>query len=219
MFVPGMYRAPDPRWTRAIVRGCPLALVATSGPAAPYATHAPVIIPDDTEANYSANLVGTRLMGHLNRANPHWQALQSGGEALLVFSGPNGYVSPTIYGFEPAAPTWDFAAVHLRGAVTPIRDREASLDVVVATVRAFEARFGENWNPASSLDYFRKILPAVGAFSVEVSSVEAMFKLSQEQTAQTREQVAEAFAASGEPMHCAIAGLIAALGDRPIPAS
>lgn len=216
MFVPGIYRAPDPRWTRAIVSGYPLALLASGGPGAPYATHVPVILPGGPQADPSADLVGTKLLGHMNRANPHWKALAGGSEALMVFSGPHGYVSPSVYGFEPAAPTWDFAAVHLRGGLSPMTAQEASLDLVVATVRAFEARFGDAWDPTASMDYFRRILPAVGAFSFQVDSVEAMFKLSQEQDAPTRERVADAFAVGAEPLRHELADLINALKGCPV---
>jgi transcriptional regulator len=152
-------------------------------------------------------------MGHLNRANPQWQELKSGCEALVIFFGPNSYVSPTHYGFEPAAPTWDFATVHLRGQVTPIDDQEASLNVVLATVRNFEERFGRRWNPKPSLEYFRTILPAVGAFFIEVSGVESMFKLSQEQDHATRERVCKAFAESGDSMQQEVANLIVAQSE------
>lgn len=216
MFVSSIYRAPDPSWIRAIVNGYPLALLASGGPGAPYATHLPIIVPGDTAADPTADLVGTTLQGHMNKANLHWRALTGGGEALLVFSGPNGYVSPSIYGFEPAAPTWDFAAVHLRGRVSPIADQDAALGVVVATVRTFEAKFGRGWDPATSMDYFRKILPAVGAFSFEVDSVEAMFKLSQEQDATTRERVAKTFASSDEPLRRKVADLIGHLDGCPL---
>lgn len=214
MFVPRIYRAPNPKWTRAIVRGYPLAVLATNGPATPYASHTPVIFANDAESDNSDDLIGARLMGHLNRANPQWQDLKSGCEALLIFSGPNSYVSPTHYGFEPAAPTWDFATVHLRGKVTPIDDQEKSFDVVLATVHNFEAIFGNAWNPESSLEYFRTILPGVGAYSMDVSSVECMFKFSQEQSHETRKRVSTAFAESGESMQREVAGLIDALSEH-----
>lgn len=222
MFVPRIYRSPDPGWTREIIRGYPLALLVTNGAETPNATHAPIIFADgeDGAGDRESDLVGARLLGHINRANPQWKEIESGSrEALLVFSGANSYVSPTIYGFEPAAPTWDFTTVHLRGPVTPVEDREASLEVVVATVCAFEARFGNDWSPESSLEYFRTILPGVGAFSVEIKKVEAMFKLSQEQKPDTRQRVMRDFAGSDESMRREIARLIAALNEPSSPES
>jgi transcriptional regulator len=47
-----------------------------------------------------------------------------------------------------------------------------------------------------SLDYFRKILPGVGAFRLKVTGAEGMFKLSQEQPGEVRARVREAFGQS-----------------------
>ena len=192
MYVPPEYGPADPAQVREVVSGYPLALLSTNGIGTPYATHVPVIVRDPDTAD--GGLAGATLVGHMNRANPHWVALSGGVRALLVFAGPHGYVSPTVYGTTPAAPTWNFVSVHVRGTLRPIEDRRASLGVVVATVRALESRFGDSWDMRPSLDYFRRILPGVGAFTVQVESAEAMFKLSQEQTPEIRQRVVRSFA-------------------------
>jgi transcriptional regulator len=207
MFVPKFYREPESSWMVDLIRGNPLALAVTNGTAenGPFATHLPVIFdpdaPDDGDAGDDAanrdgdggGLVGTTLLGHLNRANPHWTALQSGAVLLLTFTGPHSYVSPTVYEKTPAAPTWNFTAVHVRGVVEKITSIEETLGVVQSTVRAFEKGFGTGWDMNESLDYFRKIVPAVGAFRFTVTGAEGMFKLSQEQPDEVRERVRESF--------------------------
>jgi transcriptional regulator len=192
MYVPPEYNPADPVQVQELVSGYPLALLSTNGVDTPYATHVPVIIRKPGTAD--GGLLGATLVGHMNRANPHWAALAGGVRALLVFAGPHGYVSPTVYGITPAAPTWNFTSVHVRGALQSIEDRPASLGIVVATVRAFESRFGRSWDMRPSLDYFRRILPGVGAFTVQVDRVEALFKLSQEQTPEVRQRVVRSFA-------------------------
>jgi transcriptional regulator len=182
-----------------IIFGNPLALLTSAGPPgdSPYATHLPVIPDPAMPAGWAdeapADLGGITLLGHLNRANPHWRTLTEEVAALLVFTGPHGYVSPTVYEVTPAAPTWNFTAVHVHGALTPLPAGEDTLEVVKATVRAFEKDFGNDWDMAGSIDYFRKILPAVGAFRFTVRRAEGMFKLSQEQKPEIRERVRCAF--------------------------
>jgi len=34
---------------------------------------------------------------HLARANPHWKDVASGNEALMIFQGPEGYITPNWY--------------------------------------------------------------------------------------------------------------------------
>lgn len=59
------------------------------------ASHVPMLLnPDEGPC-------GT-LYGHLARANPHWQDLAQGTEALVIFAGEQAYISPT---FTQARPT------------------------------------------------------------------------------------------------------------------
>ncbi|MEW2614794.1 FMN-binding negative transcriptional regulator [Streptomyces sp. NPDC047880] len=196
MYVPTIYQAEDRTWLRRVVKRYPLATLISNGPRAPYATHLPVILsPDDTSGD--GGLEGATLLGHMNRANPHWGALTDGAHAQLVFTGPHGYVTPTVYGTTPAAPTWNFVTVHLQGTLRLIPDFEKTLEVVRLTVKAYEKDFGDGWEMDGSLDYFRQIGPAVGAFHFDVQSADGMFKLSQEKDPEVQARVADRFGTGG----------------------
>ncbi|MGA5417921.1 FMN-binding negative transcriptional regulator [Streptomyces pseudogriseolus] len=198
MFVPSFYREPDSAWMVDLVRDNPLALAVSNGSVedGPFATHLPVIFDPQEAGDGPGELPGATLLGHMNRANPHWTALETGSVLLLTFTGPHSYVSPTVYEKTPAAPTWNFTAVHVRGVVEKIESTEETLGVVQSTVRAYEKAFGDGWDMTGSLDYFRKIVPAVGAFRFQVTGAEGMFKLSQEQPGEVRERVRGAFGQS-----------------------
>jgi len=187
MFVPGHYRVTDDAWHRRIIGDHPLVTLVTNGETLPYATRLPAVVAPDQPA--SGPLVGTEIYGHLNRANPHWAALRDGTRARLMFDGPSAFVTPAVYNEDPAAPTWDFAVVHLCGRIQPIPHAEETLAVVRWTAERLEHRFGDGWDQTSSVDYFRRILPGVGAFRLHVESVEALFKLSQEKNADVQESV------------------------------
>ncbi|MFD7623443.1 FMN-binding negative transcriptional regulator [Streptomyces sp. NPDC059802] len=195
MFVPSHYREPDGSWMIDLIQANPMALMAINSSSAdgPFATHLPVIPDPAATGEWSADLSGATLLGHMNRANPQWAALESGGVALLIFTGPHGYVSPTVYEMAPAAPTWNFTSVHVHGMVEKIDSTEETLGVVMSTVSALETEFGTDWDMSGSVDYFRKIVPAVGAFRFTVSGAEGMFKLSQEQPAEVRDRVQKSF--------------------------
>ncbi len=210
MFVPSHYREPDVSWMVDLMRENPLALMASNGAPAdgPFATHLPVITDPGWEGEPAPDLAGTQLLAHMNRANPHWSALEDGMPILLTFTGPHAYVSPTVYDITPAAPTWNFTSVHVHATVEKIESIEETLGVVQATVRAFEKEFGDSWDMGASLDYFRKIVPDVGAFHVRVTKAEAMFKLSQEQRPEVRERVVTSFAGRGCTRHAMTADLM-----------
>ncbi|MFI6339614.1 FMN-binding negative transcriptional regulator [Streptomyces sp. NPDC050535] len=210
MFVPGQYREPDVSWIVDLLHENPLALMSSNGTPAdgPFATHLPVITDPQWEGKPAADLAGMPLLGHMNRANPHWAALDTGTVVLLAFTGPHAYVSPSVYDISPAAPTWNFTSVHVHGVVERIETTEETLGVVQATVQAFEKEFGDSWDMTESLGYFRKIVPAVGAFRVRVTKAESMFKLSQEQRPEVRERVVQSFAGRGCTRHAQTADLM-----------
>lgn len=209
MFVPQQYHDPNGAWAAELVRDNPLALLVSNGTggACPFATHSPVI----TAAPHAIDLVGSTLFGHLNRANPHWAALRDGDRVLATFTGPHAYVSPAVYGTEPAAPTWNFTAVHVQGVVEKLAAGEPTLDVIRATVACFEQRFGADWDDSGSVDYFRRIVPAVGAFRIVVERCEGMFKLSQEQDPAVQDRVRCDFAARPGSGHRGVAQLMSRL--------
>ncbi len=215
MFVPCHYREPNVSMMVDLMRENPLALMVTNGAPAdvPFATHLPIITDPYWAGHASPDLAGMVLLGHLNRANPHWAALETGSMILLTFTGPHAYVSPTVYGITPAAPTWNFTSVHVHGVVEKLTSTEETLEVVRETVLAFEKEFGDNWEMSDSLDYFRRIVPGVGAFRLRVTRAQGMFKLSQEQSPEIRERVVRSFAAHGSTRHAQTAELMSHLAD------
>lgn len=175
------YAAKDPKQVAELIRQNPFALVVSAVDGVPVATHVPVIQDGGT------------LLGHMARANPQWRSWESGPDVLVVFSGPHGYVSPTVYATDPAVPTWDYAAVHVTGRVELIDD---AMDVVERTVAALESLRAPSWEPTpASRDRFAALLPRVMAFRVHVRTEQSMFKLSQDIDAERHARVRDAFAA------------------------
>lgn len=198
MYVPTQFRELDSSWLADLIADYPLAQLISNGVGtdAPRVTHVPIIMDPQVTAPPS-DLTGVTLWGHMSRLNSHWTALGTPTEVVVTFTGPHSYVSPTVYETTPAAPTWDFIAVHVRGLLQEIEPTESgpkTLESVLATARAIESRFGTGWDMTDSIGYLRQLLPGVGAFRIVVSRVDGMFKLSQEQEPEIRERVARAFA-------------------------
>ncbi|WP_405497570.1 FMN-binding negative transcriptional regulator [Streptomyces sp. NBC_00096] len=216
MFVPELYRPPSREWLYRIIRQYPLAVLVSNGTDAPHATHLPIVLPESASPAGPAEPRDV-LLGHMNRSNPHWSQLTDGQHARLVFSGPGGYVTPTHYRTTPAAPTWDFVAVHVAGTVHLEQDPEQTLGVVSRTAQALEERFGRSWDQEPSLDHFASLVPGVGAFRLRIESVEGMFKLSQEKSLEIRQRVIRTFADSEVGSHRELARLMDELGlGRPL---
>src|SRR5262245_29612060 len=122
MFVPRQYRARGEKWHRRVICDHPLATLVTNGESEPHATGLPALLAPG--APRSGSLVGLDIVGHMNRANPHWKALANGRSARLMFDGPGGFVTPAVYRGGAAAPTWNFVAVHVCGSLRLVVDPE-----------------------------------------------------------------------------------------------
>jgi transcriptional regulator len=197
MLVPQSFAVEDAGPVVELMRSNPLACFVLGGES-PSVSHLPVVFADDDER---ADLAGITLLAHMNRKNPLWGSLTDGTRVLVVFQGPHGYVSPTVYGVSPAAPTWNFTVVHAHGVVRLLGAGEPALRVVKRTVQVLEGRFGAGWDMTGSLGYFERIVAAVGALEIHVDAVQSMFKLSQDQPVELQSKVAASFAGSGRGTH------------------
>lgn len=194
MFEFPRFATDDPRHAVELVRAHPFALVVSSVDGVPVGTNVPVI----EQGRVDATFVGTTLLGHMAKANPHWRGFEGSPPVLVVFGGPHGYVSPTAYATDPAVPTWNYAAVHLTGTVELITDPGATLAVVEATVRAMESTRTPAWCPsARSRERFAQILPGVVAFRIHVTAERSLFKLSQDIDAERRGRVQDELRSTG----------------------
>jgi transcriptional regulator len=66
------------------------------------------------------------LRVHMARANPQWRELETLDECLVVFQGPDDYVTPSWYATKretgKVVPTWNYATVHAWGRPRVIND-------------------------------------------------------------------------------------------------
>jgi len=118
MFAPDPYFEPDVIVAQDLIEEIWLGTIVTAAPAL-MACHVPFMIDRAGRAR------GT-LIGHVDRRNPQWQAIEATPEVLVTFLGPDAYVSPTWYGTRPRVPTWLYASVHVYGRPHIARCRSSS---------------------------------------------------------------------------------------------
>ena len=122
-----------------------------------------------------------RLRGHFARANPHWQALERNPEAVVMFNGPNAYVSAQWYTpGNPAAPTWNYVVIHVQGRVRLFPDADSTNRIVDDLIRVNEAELPTQWRLEDYSPTRRAALvPHIIGFEMEVTKLEPKFKLTQ----------------------------------------
>jgi len=140
---------------------------------------------------------GLRLLGHLARANPHWQALEGARDTLAIFEGPHAYVSPGWYETHPSVPTWNYAVVHARGRARLMDEAELH-DLVSELSAKYEAGREKPWRMGElPADYVQNMLDAIVGFEIAVEKLDGKFKLSQNRKPVDQARVAAALEREG----------------------
>jgi transcriptional regulator len=201
MYVPAAFRESDPATLYAFVERHSFALLCSTGAdSTPFASHLPLLLDRHVAP-------GGVLVGHMARANPHWQ-YADGRPVLAVFAGPHAYVSPSWYQAEHVVPTWNYVAVHVTGTFRAVHERDALLQIVRDTVAVYEGPRPQPWWLGEPDDYLERMLRAIVGFRIEVSGMEGKWKLSQNRPAEQRERVRRALREQGGDDAEAIADLM-----------
>jgi transcriptional regulator len=168
MYVPPLFRADDRAILDEVIDAHPFATLVT---APLFASHLPFLRDGDA------------LLTHVARANPHARGAE---EALVVFTGPHGYVSPRWYTHPEAhVPTWNYVAVHVAGPLEPL-GRADTIDIVRRTTARFDPAFA----PDDAL--VEQLAGAIVGLRIPMARVEGKLKLSQNRDPEDAERVREA---------------------------
>lgn len=205
MYVPPAFRMDDLPELHRQMRDVRLATLVTATEAGLLATPLPLFLAAEEGP------LGT-LHGHLARANPQWrQAVR--GEAMVLFAGPDAYVSPGWYATKQetgrVVPTWNYVAVHAYGAPEFFEDEDRLRDVVTRLTELHEAPRSEPWAVTDAPEpYIRSQLRGIVGLRLPIARLEGKRKMSQNRSGADRVGVAAGLAASDRPGDRDAAGLI-----------
>jgi transcriptional regulator len=145
------------------------------------ASHAPLML-DPDPAPY-----GT-LIGHLAKANPHVRTADPGVQTLVIFQGPEGYITPSYYGAKrehgKVVPTWNYSAVHAYGVLEMFDDPARLLDVVTRLTVRNETPRSAPWAVSDAPDDFvQGMLRGIVGIALPIARLEGKVKMSQNRPA------------------------------------
>jgi transcriptional regulator len=198
MYLPTHFHETRVEVLHQLIREHPLGALVTLAPTGLDANHIPL------EIDPEPSPFGT-LRGHIARANPLWRELSREVDALVIFQGPGGYISPGWYPTKgetgKVVPTWNYAVVHAHGPVRVVDDRAWLRDFVTRLTARHEAGRQEPWHvtdaPASYID---QMLGAIIGLEIPISRLAGKWKMSQNRPAQDRAGVVDGLARErGEP--------------------
>lgn len=150
-----------------VIKSYPLATVISVKDNEPFITHLPLIYREDG-----------KLIGHIDKYNPHTKLLTNNNDVTIIFSGPQCYISPSIY-TTTQLPTWNYIKVHLKGSVKAIESKESLKESLITMTEFLEAPDHkyvlepDNRSMDGYLDYIKM-------FEISITNWEGKFKLSQD---------------------------------------
>ncbi len=157
------------------------------------------------------------LRAHLARANPQWKEFSGEGcECLIVFQGPQAYVTPSWYPSKSATakvvPTWNYVIVQVRGTARAIEDAAWLQAHLETLTRKHEAPRAVPWEISDAPDDFITMLKkAIVGIEIPVTAIEGKWKVSQNRPEADRRGVHAGFLEGGAA-HTAMADLVADYG-------
>jgi transcriptional regulator len=182
--------------------------------------------PDGMEANSlpieidtSAGDFGT-LRCHFGRTNPAWQSFIDGTEAMVMFNGPNAYISPRWYvagqKSKKVLPSWNFAVVHAYGTPRIVDDRTWLLRHLAALAAQNESGMPLPWSLAEAPpEFVGQSAEHLIGMEIPVSRLVGKWFVSQQRTPADRESLMSALRGRPNDIAAATADLIRQV-DRPL---
>jgi transcriptional regulator len=195
MYVPDAFRETRPERLRALMRDHPLGALVTATAKGLDANHLPF------EFVEGPGPLGT-LRTHVARANPVWQELAEGDRVLVIFSGPQAYVSPNWYPSKHEThrlvPTWNYEVVHAHGLARIVDGERFVRGVVSRLTRHHEAQEPRPWKMGDSAPAFiDELLGKIVGLDVEITELVGKSKLSQNREERDRLGAAATLEAKG----------------------
>lgn len=169
MYIHKLYREENREKILEFLRQNEFATLVAHDGEKPVASHLLMEIVEDGENLY--------VNGHMSKANSLWKILEKNAEVLVIFQGPHTYISPTWYN-HVNVPTWNYQSVHVYGKPRLITERREAYGLLKRLIERHEVNSPYRLETLPQ-DFVEKEMRGIVAFQIEVTRMDANYKLSQ----------------------------------------
>lgn len=126
------------------------------------------------------------LVGHVARTNPVWRSLEGGTPSVVVFHGPQAYITPGWYPGKAThgqvVPTWNYVVVHAHGVARAVHEASWKRAMLDRLTQAHEAAQPNPWRVSDApADYIDRMLRAIVGIELPIDRLEGKLKASQDE--------------------------------------
>jgi transcriptional regulator len=201
------FRVDDLPQIRAFMRDERFATLISSGSLGLFATHLPTVTKND--APYAM------VECHLARANPHWKDLAAVDEALMIFQGPQAYITPNWYPSKTehgkVVPTWNYVALHAYARPEVVEDANWLRRHVAELTAQEETNEPRPWALSDAPgDYVERMRRGIVGFRFRVTRLEGKWKMSQNRGTEDRDGIVTGLRARNDRDDLRVADIIQA---------
>ncbi len=197
MYLPRHFEEKRPEVLHTLLRTHPLGLLVTLNVAGELqANSVPFVLDADPAGGPGI------LRAHVARANPLWREAAGTSESLVVFQGPQAYISPSFYPAKvehgKVVPTWNYVMVQARGRLRAIEDAAWLHAFVTRLTDRHEAPRATPWAVSDApADYIETMLGAIVGIEIALSTLTGKWKVSQNRSAADRAGVMQGLRDAG----------------------
>lgn len=188
MYIPNHFEEKDRTKILSFMRQYSFATIVNNNNGKLAATHLPFVIEERKD-----DII---LISHFAKENDHWKSLVQN-EPLVIFSEPHAYISPVHYDHQQNVPTWNYIAVHAYGKTNLIEDDAGKLQLLAKTIQCFESTYQQQWESLTD-KYKTGMLKGIVGFKIEVTDLQAKYKLSQNRSDTEKEKIVRELSESTE---------------------
>jgi len=184
MYVNPLHQLADREALTSLMAHYPLGAWVCHGREGLIANHVPFFL------DRSRGPLGT-LIGHVSRANVVWRELGAATSSVVMFQGPQAYITPGWYPGKAeqgeVVPTWNYMVAHAHGIARAIEDRDWMLDMLTRLTDVHEARRSAPWSVSDAPSLFiDKLMRAIVGIEIPIDRLEGKLKASQDEAMQDR---------------------------------
>lgn len=206
MYIPQHYEESDRAVLHALIRAHPLGAWATLGDGELVVNHVPFLL-DPSQGEFGV------LVGHVARANSAWQSFSNTVPSVVLFQGPESYITPSWYPSKHAhgraVPTWNYAVVHAHGFPRAIEDKGWLRHHLDELTHVHEARQALPWKVSDApADYVDRMIEHIVGIEIPITKLVGKWKMSQNRSEADRRGVVAGLLAQDAPQARDMAALI-----------
>ena len=172
MYLPPQFEAKDPAVAVELMRSHPFAsLISTDDAGFPFVTPVPLHVAQEESGQIT-------LLGHVARPNPHASYLRTRAQALVVFQGPQAYMTPRVYPDLVRVPTWSYLVVQATVEARIIESFDDKDRLLKHLIHDHDPDYAAQWRGLGE-DYQHKMMAGIVAFELCVTDLQCKLKLNQ----------------------------------------